>query len=117
MLDLPEMKTIEPSNTCWLAHKLCVKAVTESYSAIENSRNNIYEQTHEPEALGFSRVFCKIYLLDYALSQFVKLSKSLQAEKFHLTITSLVDATLNRLDDAILPVNHRMHHFLPKATD
>ena len=72
--------------------------------------NNIYEQTHKPEALGISKVLCKpstvsaIYLLDYALPQAAKLSRSLQAEKIDLTaIAPLVDATLNTLDDAILP--------------
>ena len=73
VLDLPEVKTIKPSDTRWLAHKCCVKTVKGSYSAIVNALNNIYEQTHEPEALGISKVLCKpssvsaIYLLDYAL--------------------------------------------------
>ena len=73
VLDLPELKTIKPSDTRWLAHECCVKAVKGSYSAIVNALNNIYEQTHEPEALGISKVICKpstvsaIYLLDYAL--------------------------------------------------
>ena len=78
-----------------------------------NALNNIYEQTHEPEALGISQVLCKpstvsaIYLLDYALPQVAKLSRSLQAEKIDLTaIAPLVDATLNTLDDAILPATN-----------
>ena len=75
-----------------------------------NVLNHIYEQTHEPEALGISKFLCKpsivsaIYLLDYALPQVAKLSRSLQAKKIGLTaIAPLVDATLNTLDDAILP--------------
>ena len=41
---------------------------------------------------------------DYALPQVAKLSKTLQAEKLDLTIiSSLVDATLHTLDDALLP--------------
>ena len=50
VLDLPELKTIKPSDTRWLAHKRCVKAVKGSYSAIVNALNNIYEQAHKPEA-------------------------------------------------------------------
>ena len=109
-LDLPELKIIKPSDTRWLAHERCVKAVKASYCAIVNSLNNIYELTHEPEALGISKAMCKpttvsaMYLLDYALPQVAKLSKALQAEQIDLTaITPLVDATLHTLDDVTLP--------------
>ena len=45
-----------------------------------------------------------MYLLDYILSQVVKLSRALQTKKLDLSlISSLVDATLNSLDGAILP--------------
>ena len=108
-LDLPELKIVKPSDTRWMAHAHCVKAVKASYSAIVNTLNNIYEQTHEPEAVGISRALCKpstvaaMYLLDYALPQVAKLSRALQAERIDLTaITPLVDATLNTLDDVTL---------------
>ena len=110
VLDLPELKVVKPSNTRWLAHERCVKAVKESYIAIMNALNNIYENTHELEALGISKALCKplavcaMYLLNYALPQVAKLSRSLQAEKIDLTtIAPLVDATLDTLDDATLP--------------
>ena len=54
VLDLPELKMIKPSDTRWLAHEQCVKSVKRSYSAIVLSLNNIYEEPHEPEALGLS---------------------------------------------------------------
>ena len=124
MLDLPELKTIKPSDTRWLAHERCVKAVKGSYSAIVNALNNIYEQTHEPEALGISKVLCKpatvsaIYLLDYALLQVAKLSRSLQAEKIYLTVIApLVDVTINTLDDAILPVPNWVLELLDTKDD
>ena len=31
VLDLPELKIVKPSDTCWLAHERCVKAVKASY--------------------------------------------------------------------------------------
>ena len=86
-----------------------MKALKASYSAIVNGLNNIYEQTHEPEALGISRALCKsstvaaMYLLDYALPQVAKLSRALQAWRIDLTaIIPLVDTTLNALDDTTL---------------
>ena len=110
VLDLPELKVIKPSDTRWLAHERCVKAVKESYSAIVHALNDIYDETHEPEALGISKALCKkssiaaIYLLDYVLPQVAKLSKTLQAEKLDLTVVSaLVESVLHSLDDALLP--------------
>ena len=43
------------SDTCWLAHEFCVKAVKASYSSIVLALENIYETSHEPEALGLSK--------------------------------------------------------------
>ena len=110
ILELPEMKVIKPSDTRWLSHERCVKAVKASYSAIVITIGQIYETTHEPEALGIHGALCKlstiaaIYLLDFILPQVAKLSKELQTEQLDLSlISSLVDATVQSLDDAVLP--------------
>ena len=70
----------------------------------------IYQDFHEPEALGISKILSKpstsfaIYLLDYILPEVSKLSKSLQTEKLDLSIiSSLVDATLHTLEDVLQP--------------
>ena len=55
VLDLPEVKIVKPSDTCWLAHERCVKAVKASYSSIVLTLENIYETSHEPEDLGLSK--------------------------------------------------------------
>jgi hypothetical protein len=88
----------------------CVKAVKASYSAIVVTLDSIYENFHEPEALGIHRALCKLstvavmFLLDFTLPQVAKLSKALQTEHLDLSkISSLVDATLHTLDDAALP--------------
>ena len=49
---MPELKVVKPSDTRWLAHERCVKAVKENYIAIVITLNNIYEETHQPEAFG-----------------------------------------------------------------
>ena len=54
VLDLPELKIVKPSDPCWLEHEYCVKAVNASYSSIVLAHENIYETSHEPEALGLS---------------------------------------------------------------
>ena len=70
----------------------------------------IYQESHEPEALGISKISMKpstlfaIYLLDYILPEVSKLSKSLQTEKLDLSIiSSLADATLHTLEDVLQP--------------
>ena len=81
VLDMPELKIIKPSDTRWLAHERCVKAVKASYSAIVTTLDNIHCSTHEPEALGLSKVLCKqttiaaMFLLDYTLPQVANLAK------------------------------------------
>ena len=104
VLDLPEVKIVKPSDTRWLAHERCVKAVNTSYSSLV--LENIY---HEPEALGLCNTLAShstiaaMYLLDYILPPVAKLSCALQTKHLDLSlISSLVDATLNSLDDAIL---------------
>ena len=71
---------------------------------------NVYETSHEPEALRLSKALSShftlaaVYLLDYILLQVAKLSRALQTKYLDFSlISSLVDATLNSLDDAILP--------------
>ena len=110
VINLPELKMIKPSDTRWLSHERCVKAVKESYSALVYALNDIYEESHEPEALGLSKVLCKlqtiaaVHLLDYVLPQVAKLSKTLQTEKLEITaISGLVESVLHSLDDAVLP--------------
>ena len=108
--DLPELKIVKQSDTRWLAHKHCVKAVKASYSLIVLALGNIYETSHEPEALGLSKALSShstiaaMCLPDYIFPQVAKLSRGLQTKHLDLSlISSLVDATRNSLDDAILP--------------
>ena len=110
VLDLPELKVAKPSDTRWLAHERCVRAVKISYGAIFTALESIYETSHEPEALGLSKALKKqstisaIYMLNHLLPQVAKLSRTLQAENLDLSrISSLVDATLCTLDDTVLP--------------
>ena len=81
-----------------------------NYTAIVIILENIYEQSHELEALGISKAlsnestFSAIFLLDFVLPLVNKLSKCLQTEKLHLSIiSSLVHATLHSIDEALFP--------------
>ena len=68
----------------------------------------IYQDSHNPETLGISKILSKpstlfaIYLLDYILPEVSKLSKTLLTEKLDLSIiSSLVNATLHTLEDVL----------------
>ena len=124
VLDLPELKVIKPSNTRWLAHERYVKGVKASYAAIVTALDNIHECTHEPEALGLSKALSKkettaaIFLLDYTLPQVAKLNKTLQTENLDLSIvSSLVDATLYTLEDAVTPATNWVPELLEECAN
>ena len=107
VLDLPEFKIMKPSDTRWHAHKDCVKAVKASYSSIVLALENIYETSHETETLGLSKALSNdstMYLPDYILPQVANIGHAILTKHLDLShISSLVDATLNSLVDAILP--------------
>ena len=71
VLDIPELKIVKPSDTRWLSHEKCVSTVKKCYGAIVSALETIYQESHEPEALGLSKILSKpstlfaIYLLDY----------------------------------------------------
>ena len=124
VLDFPELKIVKPSNTRWLAHERCVRAVKASYSAIITALDHIYSESHEPEALGIKKALCKkstiaaIYLLDYVLPQVAKLSRALQTGNLDLAmISSLLDATLHSIDDAVLSSSNWVLELLEAAQD
>lgn len=124
VLDLPELKIVKPSDTRWLAHERCVKAVKASYTAIVTSLEHIYQESHEPESLGLKKALCKkstisaIYLLDYVLPQLAKLSKALQTEKLDLSVvSSVVEATIQSIDDAVLPAANWVLQLLEDCDD
>ena len=122
VLNLPELKIAKQSDTCWLAHERCVKAVKVRYAAIVVALDNIHENTHEPEAPGLSKSLSKrstvaaMYMLDYTLPQVAKLSKTLQTEHLDLLlIPSLVNSTLCAPDDTVLPAANWVLELLDKA--
>ena len=119
------MKVIKPSDTRWLAHERCVKAVKTSYTALVVTLDIDYQNFHAPEALGLYKALSKfttiaaIYLLDYTLPLVAKLSKSLYTKQLDLSMISyLVDAVLHALDDdAISPAAYWILELLDSKDD
>ena len=59
VLNLPEMKVIKPSDTHWLAHEQCVKAVKASYTTLVVTLVSTYQNFHTLEALGLYKALSK----------------------------------------------------------
>ena len=59
VLNVPEMKVIKPSDTRWLAHEWCIKAVKASYNALVVTLDSNYQNFHAPEALGKYKALSK----------------------------------------------------------
>ena len=121
---LPELKVLKPSDARWLAHEQCVRSVKASYTALIVTLDNNYQNFHEPEALGLHKVLSKfssiaaLYLLDYVLPLVVKLSKTLQTKRLDLSmISSLVDAVIKSIDDAITPAANWILELLDHKDD
>lgn len=55
VLEIPELKIVKLSDTRWLAHEKCVCTVKKCYIAIVAALEEIYEDSHEPEAYGISK--------------------------------------------------------------
>ena len=121
---LPEMKVFKPSDSRWLAHEWCVKAVKVSSTALVATLDSNCQNFHAPEALELYKVLSKfttiatIYLLDYTLPLAAKLSQSIQRKQLDLSmITSLIDAVLHALDDAITPAAYWVLELLDSKND
>ena len=83
-----------------------------------------YQNYHAAEALGLykalpkSTTFAAIYLRDYTLALEAKFSTSLQTKQLDLfMISSLVDAIIHALDDAITPVAYWILETLDSKDD
>ena len=110
VLNLPMLKIAKPSDTRWLSHEKCMSTVKKCYGVIVSALENIYLESHEPEALGMSKILLKpstlfaIYLLDYILPQVSKLSETLQKRTWTCPSSqAFVNATLHTLEDVFLP--------------
>ena len=106
----PRINGSAASDTRWLAHERCVKAVQSSYPAIVLTLDHICEETHEPDALGTSKVLCKantieaVYLLANVLPPVANLTKALQSKNLELSaISRLVNATLLTIGELVQP--------------
>ena len=54
VLNLPELKIIKPSDTRWLSHERCVRAILKELPALIITLQSIYDECGDAEAYGLA---------------------------------------------------------------
>ena len=95
-----------------------------SYTALVVTLDSSYLNFHAPKAFGLYKALSKfttiaaIYLLDDTSPLVAKFGKSLQTKQLDLfMISSLIDAVLHALDDAITPAAYWVLELLDSKAD
>ncbi len=57
-LQLPELKIVKPSDTRWLSHECCMKAIKKELLALNITLQQLYKATGDAEAFGLSTLLC-----------------------------------------------------------
>ena len=84
VLSLPELKVVKPSETRWLSHERCVRAILKEFPALIITLNKLYEESGDAEAYGLALVLSSysgvatIVLLSTVLDLLAKLNCFMQ---------------------------------------
>ena len=84
ILNLPELKVVKPSDTRWLSHERCIRAILKELPALITTLHQFYEDAGDAEAYGLALALgsysgvATIVLLSVVLDLLAKLNCSLQ---------------------------------------
>ena len=84
VLNMPELKIVKPSDTRWLSHKRCLRAIRKELASLIINLDNLYEESGDAEAYGLSLVLssfsgiASVFLLSAALDLLAKLNCFMQ---------------------------------------
>ncbi|XP_064386984.1 zinc finger MYM-type protein 1-like [Halichondria panicea] len=79
VLGLPELKVVKPSDTRWLSHERCMRAIRKELPALITTLQQLYETTGDAEAFGLSTLLscftgvASICFLSYVLDTLAKM--------------------------------------------
>lgn len=85
-LNMPELKVTKPSDTRWLAHERCVKAILKELPALITTLHQIYETSGDAEAYGVALVLSSlsgvacVFILSKVLDLLAKLNCFMQRQ-------------------------------------
>jgi len=84
VLCLPELKVVKPSDTRWLSHERCIRAIRKELPALIITLQELYEESGDAEAYGLALVFssfsgvASVILLSEVLDLLAKLNCFMQ---------------------------------------
>ena len=101
VLNIPDLKVVKPSDTRWLSHERCVRAISKELPALIITLHNLYECSGDAEAYGLAIVLSSftgvatIFLLRSVLDLLAKLNcyvqrKSADFSKLPIILESIV---------------------------
>ena len=106
ILDQPELKVLQPSDTRWLARERCVQAVRRTLPSLALTFQQIYDDRGDAEAYGLAKLICTykfvacLYMLCDVLHTIAKLQSALQAKSLDLaSVPCMVETTISRLQE------------------
>ena len=103
-LRLPELKVVKPSDTRWLSHERCMRAVRKDLPAIVTTLQQLYETSGDAEAFGLSTLlasFCgiaSVFFLSEVLDILARMNASMQKKTGDYSrLQVILDVTLDDL--------------------
>ena len=95
---------VKPSDTCWLSHERCVRAIRKELPALITTLQQLYETTGDAEAFGLSTLLASlcgiasIFLLSEVLDIFARMNATLQRKTADFSkLQVLLELTLNEV--------------------
>lgn len=106
VLSLPELKIVKPSDTRWLSHERCIRAIVKELSALIVTLNHIYDECGDAEAYGLCLAlssYCgvaTVHLLAEVLDLLAKLNCFMQGKTTDFSRLRIVlDSILSELKE------------------
>ena len=91
VLNLPQLKVVKPSDTRWLSHERCIKAICKDLPSLIITLQQLYESDGDNEAFGVVTLLSStvgimsVIMLSHVLSIVTKLNLFMQASNADFT--------------------------------
>ena len=106
VLSLPELKIVKPSDTRWLSHERCIRAIRKELPSLIITLETLYDDTGDAEAYGLAIVLSSfsgiatIFLLSAVLDLLAKLNCFMQRKTTDFSrLPVILEAIITELKD------------------
>jgi len=106
VLNMPELKVLKPSDTRWLSHERCLRAIHKELPALITTLNQLYETFGDAEAYGIALILssfsgvASIILLSKVLDLLAKLNCFMQRQATDFSrLRLMIDIIMKELSE------------------